>query len=254
MKIGVILTGYGMLNYVDRCLEGWLRARNDHYGTHKIVICAVSVPFAGFPDATDDGTVEELHRAKRLGDIDHVIDSPKHIPETVARSMALQWLKTQGVDYTWQVDLDEEYTLGDINAIVRFVEADRWTVGWKLSLKNYVFDEQTYLAEPFQPMRIHRIDSLSGCIADGFWADNNVSYRGVTTDTLFRDTSFACKTVPQQTAWIRHITWQSNARSRDKIKYQLEARGWPSCQFAWDPVKGLIFNPALPAPRVLRDE
>lgn len=254
MRIGVILTGYGMLDYLDRCLDAWIDARTAHYKSHDIVICAVSVPFAGFPDATDDGTVEELHRAKRLGDIDHVIDSPKHIPETVARSMALQWLKTQGVTHSWQVDLDEFYTLGEINGIARLVEADPWNVCWRLPLKNYVFDEHTYLAEPFQPMRIHRIDSLSGCVAEGFWGDNNVSYRDGATQALIQDILFASRTILTSTAWVKHITWQSNTRSRDKIRYQLEARGWPSCQFAWDPIKGLIFNPTLPAPRVLRDE
>ena len=57
--------------------------------------------------------------------------------------------------------------------------------------------------------------------------------------------------IPQSVAWVRHITWQNDLRAKAKVEYQVHR--WGRCSFAWDDTKGLIFNPSLPAPKVMRD-
>ncbi len=239
MRIGCILTGYGMADYVQSCLAAWIAARQQRLDDHEFVICAVSVPFAAFPNTQDDGTVARLAAHLAAGEIDHLITEPKGIPETEARGAALSWLKTQDVDAVWQVDVDEIYTERDISRILRYVEANPFVMAFKGSLKNYVFDDKTYLVEPFTPMRIHRTGSLR-YLADHFWDDNNIAYRDLRTDTIVRDVDMATLVIPASVGWPRHLTWQNSLRSKAKVEYQ-QSRGW-SCSFRWDEATGLTWN------------
>ncbi len=252
-RIGIIYCAYNTGQYVWGSLTPWMQARTMKLNNHDFVIAAVSLPFAGFPSEQEDNTIPQLREWLALGQIDTLITEPKNVPETVARSMALRYLKDQGCDLFWQADSDEFPEIDDIQNIIRFVGANPFAAAFRLSLKNYVFDDKTYLVEPFTPMRIHRL-SWRSFRAEGFWADNNVFYRGGTEGYDPRDTELPIMTVPLSIAWLRHLTWQSDLRSKKKIEYQLRGRNWPSCQFSWDDTKGLIFNPALPAPQVARDE
>jgi hypothetical protein len=249
-KIGIILTAYGMIDYVDDCLRAWLAARTQRLNDHEFVIAAVSVPFAAFPDSADDGTVARLRGLLDSGEIDHLITEPIGIPETEARGLALTYLRTRDVDIVWQVDIDELYTERDISRILRYVDGQPYIAAFRLCLKNYVFDTRTYLADPFTPMRIHRT-KVGPLESMGFWADNNVYYGKEGAPQTMRDDQMATVVIPQTCAWIRHITWQSDARAERKVRYQL-AR-WNRCSFRWDETKGLVFDPAAPAPRTLTD-
>lgn len=254
-RIGIILVGYNMEEYVTPCLDAWIRARAQRLGGHEFVICAVSLPFAGFPNEGPDSTADILKMHLDLGQIDHLITEPKNIPETTARGMALHWLSDQDCDVSWMVDLDEFYTTHDIQQILEFVGDNPWVDWFRLSLKNYVFDDKTYLIEPFQPPRIHRMRVADGQYqAHSFSADNDIAYGGSVTRDLISQDQFASLVVPPSVAWIRHMTWQQGDRARRKIEYQLKGRNWPQCSFAWDEVKGLVFNPGLPVPKVARDE
>ncbi len=260
MRIGIILTGYGMADYVQSCLAAWIAARTSRLDDHEFIICAVSVPFAAFPNAEDDGTVARLAAHLAAGEIDHLITEPKGIPETEARGAALSWLDTKDVDVIWQVDVDEIYTERDISRILRYVEANPFVAAFRLCLKNYVFDHQTYLADPFTPMRIHRLKAAH-LEAVAFWADNNVLYEGA--GYRVRDDSLATLTVPQTVAFVTHVTWLSDSRSRAKITYHeghfTSRPAGLRCSYSWDDDKGLVFNEAYyqfvgqPIPRLLRD-
>lgn len=239
MKIGIILTGYNMEEYVARCISAWKEAKETKMGGDEFVICAVSVPFAGFPIDEKDGTVTRLNQLRQAGVIDRLITEPENIPETTARGMALQWLKGAGCELFWQVDLDEFYTINEIARILAWVEGNAFTTWFRLSLKNYVFDEYTYLVEPFQPPRIHRLDVM-GYKAHSFSADNDIQYGGKITRDILPQDRFASMTIPQGVAWVRHMTWQNNDRSRQKTEYQ-QLR-WGLCSFKWDLVKGLVFD------------
>lgn len=259
MRIGVIFCGWGTRDLIEQSLTPWVNLRDlnslafqTDRVTPTISICAVSVRFAGF-EGEDDGTREFLRGALERGDIDHLVDSPDNIPEVTARSMALNYLKEQGVTHTWMVDSDELYEINQINDIIAFVNSNPWCIFFRLSLRNYVFDDKTYLAEPFTPHRIHRIDSLSSCIAESFYEDNGIAYRGAITNELFPDRLFASMTVPEGVAAIKHISWPNNRRGKSKQEYQWKRWG-DACSFSWDDTQGgLIFNPALPRPKVIHE-
>ncbi len=69
--------------------------------------------------------------------------------------------------------------------------------------------------------------------------------------------SFPVVTIPPSILNPKHYTWlndtlSNKTRSRLKEKYQRD-RGW-QCSFSWDDSQGgLIFNPTLPKPKVIRE-
>ncbi len=249
MTIGIILTGFNMQEYVRPCLDAWTAARAQKLGGHEFVICAVSLPFAGFSNDGEDQTTELLRAELAAEHIDNLITEPRNIPETVARGMALTWLKDQGCELSWQVDMDEVFTINEIDRIIRFVENNRWINWFKVSYRNLVFTPDQWLVEPFTPPRIHRLN-IPGLEVAGFIQDNDIVYqRG---DGVFvYQVELAHLTVPTSIAHVRHFSWLNNSRSRAKVEYQV--RRWGQSSFSWDDTKGLIFNPALPAPHVARD-
>lgn len=166
--------------------------------------------------------------------------------------MALTWLVDQGCEMSWQVDSDEYYTLNEIQNILDFVEANPWTVSFKLSLKNYVFDDKTYLVEPFTPTRIHRVSGTGGYLVAGFQSDNGTFYQRPWSKETIPDLGLSQQTVPMNVAWIRHDSWPNSPRSKAKCEYQT-VRWGNVCSFAWDEHKGLVFNPSLPTPKVVRE-
>ncbi len=253
--VGVIFCAYATKDYLARSLAPWIALRKA--GQIKVSICAVNVLFAGF-EGKDDGTRELLHGYVERGEIDHLISGPDSIPETTARGMALTWLKEQGATLSWMVDSDEFYSSDDIQDIINVVDANPWCYWFRLCFMNYVFDQHTYLIDAFTPPRIHRMRAKfhdAPVYANSFIADNDIVYSNEVGDPIFRirQDELASRTIPQQVAWIPHITWQNDLRSKAKIEYQLKGRGWPQCSFAWDDQKGLIFNPALPAPKIVRE-
>jgi len=247
---GVIFTGFGTKEYIHQSLAPWVALRREaHENGDHLYICAVSVKFAGF-EGEDDGTREILREYLARGEIDHLIDGPDNISERVARGMAMRHLLDNGVTYIWQVDSDEPYTQDEIVRIKTHVESHPWIIWWRLCLKNYVFDDKTYLADPFTPPRIHQVRSGSYKV-HSFSGDNDIQYGGTITRDIIPQDRFASGTVPPTVAWIRHESWPNSLRSKKKIEYQTKGRGWAQCQFAWDDSKGgLIFNPSLPAPKI----
>jgi hypothetical protein len=263
MKIGIIYTAYNCEEYLVKSLTPWAKARRTKLGGHEFIICAVSVPFKNFecpnPDATPSilaiNAIEEfpaytgfvdndtfVHVTKPIkgpGAIDKAILEPKFIAETEARTLALDYLKSAGVDIVWQVDGDEFYTEEEIQKIIRFVEMQKFIPWFRIAYKNYIFDEKTYLTEPFTPARIHRIRLGNGLVATSFWDDNNILYQDSEVKT--RDVQIASLTIPKALAWVKHLTWLSNDRSRQKVEYQLR-RGW-KCSYQWNYEKNCLeFN------------
>ena len=226
MKIGCIFTAFNMEEYLADSLFPWTQARANHLDGHEFVIAAVSVPFEGFPDEGVDGTQSSLRVYEREGSIDWLLSHQTPMKETEARGAALKWLVEQArVDILVQVDSDEMFTQQDISAIIGFVQANPFITAFQLSLRNAVFTTDQYLAEPFTPMRIHRV--VSGpWRAASFWDDNNVMYTDPSTGCNLRDVHFSTMIVPSTIAWIKHNSWINNMRSKKKISYQLDGRGW----------------------------
>lgn len=251
-RIGIIYCAYGTEDYVPKSLAPWIDLR----AQGNVLICALNLRFAGF-EGKDDKTHDMLWACRVRKDIDHLIDGPDNIPETTARGMALTWLKQQGVDLVIQWDSDEMTDVASIQRTLAFIDANPFTTWFRFSYRNLVFDDKTWLADPFTPPRAHRIraGTEAGCYtAHSFSADNDICYG----HHIFRDLHFQrdypSMTIPAAVFNPKHYTWLNDERSKRKIDYQLRGRGWPSCQFAWDDAQGgLIFNPALPHPKVVRE-
>jgi hypothetical protein len=254
MNPGIIFCGWGTLDLVQQSLAPWIELRRQG----KAVICAVSVRFAGF-EGEDDGTREYLREVRDRGDIDYLIDSPDSVPETTARGMALQYLRAQDVDAVIQFDSDEITDIQSIERMLVFTEVNSFAQWFRFSYANLVFDTKTHLAEPFTPPRFHRMKAGDGYFAHSFSGDNDICYGHHILRNLLPQDHFASQTIPWSVFKPLHYSWLSDtperaARSRAKIRYQLEGRKWPSCQFSWDDAQGgLIFNPALPKPKVIHE-
>lgn len=250
-SFGIILCAFNAQPHLAASLAPWIAARRDHLGGHSFTICAVSTPFEAFPQVASDDTREVLRAHLAAGDIDHLIEGNVPIRETAARGAALRWLKDRGADATWMWDADEIATVEQLGKIAAFVEANPLTPWFRVAYRNHVFDERTYLVDPFTPPRIHRI-RIGGYEADSFWDDNNVLYRGTITRDFRRDDSFACLTVPKTCAWIKHMSWLNDLRSKAKQKYQWDR--WGNCSFKWDDAQGgLVWADPSRAPETATD-
>src|SRR5262249_50119189 len=152
-----------------------------------------------------------------------------HTPmkETDARGKALEYLVGKGADILWQVDSDEPYTEANITSILAFLDRTPTTSWYRLSLKNHVFDTEHYLEDPFTPPRIHRVHTTDSkgrpLVADHFSGDNDIAYKGELT---FTQSLLPNLTIPKTVAFIRHLTWLNDERSRRKVLYQTQGRGW----------------------------
>lgn len=231
MKIGVIWAGFNCEDTLDRSLAPWIAARRDKLGGHDFVICAVSVPFEGFGEEATDKTRTLLGFASTRDDIDHAIVRDRPMKETEARGAALRWLTEKGCDLSIMVDADEFYSTDEISRIMTFVSARPLIAAFKGSFRNCVFDENTYVTQPFRPMRIHRV-RYGDYLLDSFWDDNNALYRAANGD-FKRDIDLPVAQIPQSVQFTKHLTWISDERSRKKCEYQTKARGW-ECSFRWN--------------------
>jgi hypothetical protein len=253
MRIGCIFVAWQCADLLSSSVTPWIEAKRARLGGHDFSLCAVSVPFEGFPQPEMlDETRVMLDGHAQHGEIDHVVVGDKPHKETEARGAALRWLMTQGVDVTILVDADEFWTAEQIEAAFTFVAANPW-IGWfRVCYKQLVFTRNQWLKEPFTPPRIHRL-KVGRFRADSFWDDNNVLYyfdNGPPT-TWVKDIDMSSLTVPQSQVWVKHDTWTNSPRSRAKVAYQNSRPGW-LCDFAWDDARGgLVWRDGLTPPEVV---
>ena len=247
MKIGCLLCAYNMAEYVDDCLSPWIFAKDDKLGGNEFVISAVSASFAEYKDAgiKEDNTKERLRWHYNQGNIDYLSDNLEWVSEKEARNAALKPLLQVGCDLIIMVDLDEVYSIQDIENIFNYVTLEKWISSFSVCLKNFVFDDKTHLLEPFCPNRIWRVNTngykLRECIYD-----NNMSYEGdVVYNAHFEhrvigEKDLPHKVIPQRVAFVKHLTWMNNEKSRLKRDYQIKR--WGVCSYKWDDTNGLSFD------------
>jgi len=231
MKIGIIFTGYNMADMLDESLRPWIEAKISKLEGNEYLICGLSIPFEKFNDPISDNTQDIFYNYFKSGNVDNLIIDTQPKKETEARTLALQWLVSKKIDLLIQVDADEFYTLEEIKNILSFLKKNPFIVAFKGSLKNYVFDQKTFMIKPFNPMRIHRVATHTGIAAYEFWDDNNVAYKFFENQRVL-DIELPTTIIPKSIAWTKHFSWLSNERSRKKVEYQT-ARGW-KCSFKWN--------------------
>jgi hypothetical protein len=167
------------------------------------------------------------------------------------------------VDVIWLLDLDEYYTVKDIDRIIAFVERNVLMAYYSITFRNYVFDDKTYLVEGFVPPRIWWVTYGDRVLTECHY-DNDMTYARRDGSARVIDKSLPHLVIPPTVARIKHLTWPSNERGRRKAQYQATRWNPPrgnGCSFAWDDAQGkLVFNPAYyerakqPLPETARDE
>jgi hypothetical protein len=258
MKVGIVYIAYSMPDYILGSLQPWIDARAQGIAGNSYVIAAVSLPFKGYEgEPLDEVSPLKLDSYKDLGLIDAVFKGPKYCTEWEARNLALNYLLERGCDIIWLVDNDEEYAIDDITNIFNFIKLNTYISHFRISFKNYVFDNKHYLSEPFCPPRIFKVKTNGHTLKEMIW-DNDASYTHDIACTVVHFNMLPTMTIPKNVAWICHHSWLNNIYSKKKIEYQTNARGW-QCSYKWDEKEGLKFNEdffkskGLPLPEVLED-
>jgi len=249
-KIGIIYCSYGMPDYLSKSLSPWIEAKKINLGGNEFLIAAVSTPFKEYKDyqILDNSTPTFLSVALAEGDIDDLYAETEYLLESEVRDKALQFLLKEDCDSILIADGDEFFTREQIERLLKFTDLDPWTSWFKFSYKNYIFDSNHYLAEPFTPPRFFRV-LTNGYRLDTFSWDNDVFYKGtITSNGKFVNKNLDYKELPSRTipvniAFIKHYTWFSDQRSKNKIRYQMEHfKG--SCSYRWNEKENkLEFNP-----------
>lgn len=240
-KIGVLYCGYNTEEYINSSLIPWIQARELKPANCEFLISAVSVPFLEYKDlkVKKDNTQRDLESYKYNNNIDHLFISNDYYTEKDARNKALEPLLSAGCEAIWLVDSDEAYSIYDIEKILNYVNLEKFISWFSVSYKNYVFNVNTYLKDPFTPPRIFRVNT-NGYKLGGFYWDNDIAYfNGFTPNLSYKE--LPSKTIPSKIAFVPHFTWLSTEKNKLKCEYQQKHFG--HCGYKWNEVENkLEFN------------
>jgi hypothetical protein len=224
MKIGVLATGFNCAEYFHDVLAPWLEYKKNH----DLIISAVSARFKG-NEVEPDGLAyfDQAYFDKK---IDSFVYSPELLEEFEARNLALKPLLDRAVDYIILLDMDELYTLEQIENIFKFVEENPFTTWFKIHFKNYVGDEKHFI-DDFAPPRIFKTENL----AEAYY-DNDFNYFVDGAKVSYKN--FSSMQVPRVVE-VKHLSWcGSPERLKQKINYQNKHFGF--CSYKWNEEKNQI--------------
>jgi hypothetical protein len=259
-KFGILFCGYNMEEYIHQSLAPWVEAKNSNLLGYEFIISAVCLPFKEYKDQDIkvDDTLDILIAYRDFNHIQYLFSEPKYCSEADARNLALKPLLDQGCDMIILWDADEIATLENIENILKYVELEKFISWFRFSYKNYVFDDKTYLAAPFTPPRLFRVNTNGYKLINFHW-DNDITYQSEDCSIKEYQHSLPSKTIPAKTAFIKHLSWISNEKSKQKVNYQM-AHFNGVCSFAWDDKENkLVWNKEYfaktgqPIPEVIRE-
>jgi hypothetical protein len=104
----------------------------------------------------DPADMEELHRLKRIGLIDELIEfkgdhnKPHREQETDKRNMGINMMKERGYSHIINADADEAYDLDQFREAKKQINQKGWPITY-WSYVNYYRDFEHYLVYPFRP-------------------------------------------------------------------------------------------------------
>lgn len=243
-KIGIIAVGRDCADVLDEVLAPWVES----FWRHDIHIHLISATFremeaVGLTAVPDKATTDKMQGYARKFDRNiSCFIGKEYMTEAEVRDKGREFLMSRDIraDVIWLLDLaDEFYTTRQIENIIKFVDKNSLIPWFRVSFKNYVFNEKTYLSQPFQPPRVwytHYGDKkLMACNYD-----NDFLYRD-TKDKVVPDKDLPSLTIPINMAWVKHLSWISNQRSKNKVAYQaLHFKHGAGCSFAWDEEKSIL--------------
>jgi hypothetical protein len=227
-KLGVILSAYGIEEYVKPCLNSWIK--------FDIPIACSSFQFENFEKQSNAACVNELK--KLLPEECIFYDENKSFKEHEARNISLDYLKNNtDIDTVLILDVDEFYTEKEIENLLKFINSEdfSWIAWAKINFKNYVFDGKSW-TDDFCPPRIFKIKYQDYAL-DKFYWDNDILYIDKNSASVdYKQLSSI--TVPKNKIHVKHMTWLDNERSKNKIKYQEKHFG--SCSYQWNDSKKCV--------------
>lgn len=248
-KIGILGCGYECDEYIDAVLSAWIKIKKENNLNVEFVFSFVYCQFKEYIEINGEKEIIEPEWYSKYKEHIDFFFTPKPSSEAEARNIALKPLLDNHCDVVWILDLqDEIYTINNIRNIADFIQRDGGSTAWfSICLKNYVFDDKTYLLDPFTPPRVFRTYYNNTYVLKSFEWDNDPFYERVdrqVNDLLkyeFDTTGkisykqLSSMQIPQNITYINHYSWLSNNKSRDKVNYQLKHLG--ECSYKWNEEK-----------------
>lgn len=221
-NLGIILSAYGLEEYVETCLAPW--------ESFDIPISCVSFQFENFKKQDNEQCVNQLKKFLPSQNIFH--DDSIVLKEHDARNIGLNYLKNNTNTDTFLIlDIDEFYTKDDIEFILNYINDDdfNWVAWAKINFKNYIFNSKSW-TDGFCPPRIFK-NKYQDFYLDKFYWDNDIVYKDNSNKQIdYKNLSHII--VPKHKLHIRHMTWLNNKRGMEKVKYQEKHFG--KCSFKWN--------------------
>lgn len=250
MQIGINLIAFNAQHLLEDCLKPWL-ALNTR-GEHYVIISAsygVFPEVAALGDIKIDNTAAVL-KTKLGGEIDYLFVSESPIYEKDLRNKSLDSLLVNNPDLIFLVDVDEHWTVPEIENVLKFVE-ERQSADWfRVNFKNYIGDK-TYVKDFLAP-RIWRTERNLGI--SNFFDDNAIKFMDNSKqyERPYLD-------IPREVAFPKHLSWTGNKEYlKQKILFQINH--YKISSFRWNDAEDkLEFNPEYyqksnkPIPEVFKD-
>lgn len=248
MKIGLVIAAFNSAENIERALEPFLELKKDF----NVVLSAFHAVFEeyssfGVSAGSDVETIEILNQLKNDNKLDYLNISKTPLSEAAARTLALEPLLKENVDYVFLLDAaDEDYTVEQVKNIINYIVKNPEVAVFKVCFQNHVIKENLVLKEPFIPNRIWKVKNLPFTLKNYNW-DNDCLYQN--REQIVSDKCFKAKIIPQSLVFVRHLSWVgSKERLIGKINYQNahfgEKVGGFGCGYRWNYGNDCLeFNP-----------
>lgn len=227
-NLGIILTAYGLKEYVSECLNAWKQ--------FDIPIACNSFQFENFEKKDNKECILELK--KFLPESAIFYDDEIVLKEHEARNITLNYLKNNfSIDAYLILDIDEFYTKKNIENLLEFINSEdfQWVAWAKINFKNYIFDGKHW-TDDFCPPRIFK-STYKEFVLNKFYWDNDIIYLNHDNDIIdYKQLSNIV--IPKNKLHVKHMTWLNSDRSKNKIEYQEKHFG--GCAYKWNELANCV--------------
>lgn len=239
MKVGLLFCAYNCDHSIDEVLKPWIEVKRRNHPDQFLF----SFSYGQFKEYADlFGVAPVIYPAwyeKHKDNIDFFQLLPP-LSEAENRNAALKPLLKAACDLIMLVDAQDEYfTVAQIDEIFDKVRLDKFVSWFSIQYRNFVFDEKTYLVNPFTPPRIFRVNTNGYKLHKVFW-DNDLSYLcGDGREISYKD--LPNKLIRNEPG-IKHLSWMSDETGKKKCLYQLN-HFQGQCGYKWNEIENkLEFN------------
>jgi glycosyltransferase involved in cell wall biosynthesis len=253
MKLGVIISVYNGMDFLEECLQDWISLK--HIGIEIAVVDCLFENFNGQTPNSNDGTVELLEKYLKEKKIDFFQKLKPNLKESEARNVGIEYLLNKDVTHVLTTAPDEIFSKKDIKYLFDFLQKDEENALYYLNYKNYIGNKKNYILG-FCPKRIWTAQYHS-FLFNGLRFDDDGMFYDVYTKNILKDDMFPSIVIPD--LQIKHYSWLDGQTSKKKIEYQ-RSRGW-TCSYKVDDQNRVSFNeefykqnPNIQIPKIYTDE